>query len=198
VKVAAYGMRPSTRAGGAARTGRRYAGSSRRPSVGQHICPGRSSVVISRHVGCECVPSRHTIVVDSMQADGMQVPMESASNAAHVNGAQCVAHLRLLVSQVEFKLVSKEMATIVGEPAIAVSASEHTWVLDPIPADMKLAGEVLWHPRLVVALPKEGDAEEAEFVRTHGAGLYEVAFRVEGGKAGSVKTPYAKIAWIPI
>jgi len=80
-----------------------------------------------------------------------------------------------------------------------MSGSEHIWVLDPVPTDTKAAREMaLWHPRLIVTVPKQDNLEEAEFVRMHGAGLYEVAFRVEGGEAGSVKTPYAKIAWIPI
>jgi len=48
--------------------------------------------------------------------------------------------------------------------------------------------------------PDIEDKAGSRFVRTHGAGLYEVGVRVDesGGKRGWSDTPHGRVAWIPI
>jgi hypothetical protein len=82
-----------------------------------------------------------------------------------------------------------------GEAPVENSAREHVWLLG-------LPGNIApkWHPRLVLCEPDMSDEVQARFVRTHGAGLFELGVRVDesGGKQGSSETPFGRVAWIPV
>jgi hypothetical protein len=124
-----------------------------------------------------------------------QVPSQPASNSKHPNGALGIAHLRVLAPSSVFSTVSAELVAIVGEAPIEKSTREHVWLL-------YLPGNITpkWHPRLVLCEPDMSDEAQVQFVRTHGAGLFELGVHVdEGGKKrGSSETPFGRVAWIPV
>ena len=124
-----------------------------------------------------------------------QVPTQPASNTKHANGALGIAHLRLLAPPNVFTTLSADLTAIMGEAPVENSAREHVWLLD-------LPGNIApkWHPRLVLCEPDMNDEGQARFVRTHGAGLFELGVRIaeSGGKQGSSETPFGRVAWIPV
>ncbi|KAH9982962.1 hypothetical protein BGW80DRAFT_1247656 [Lactifluus volemus] len=108
----------------------------------------------------------------------LRVPSQPASNSKHPNGALGIAHLRVLAPSSVFSAVSAELVAIVGEAQIEKSTREHVWLL-------YLPGNITpkWHPRLVLCEPDMSDEAQVQFVRTHGAGLFELGVHVdEGGK----------------
>jgi hypothetical protein len=92
-----------------------------------------------------------------------------------------------------FAGVAAELAAIVGEPPIEVSASELVWLLD-LPD--KVAPK--WHPQLILCEPDVEDEDELRFAQTHGAGLFEIGVRVDEsrGRRGWSDTPFGRLAWI--
>ncbi|KAI0253715.1 hypothetical protein BJV78DRAFT_1360042 [Lactifluus subvellereus] len=122
-------------------------------------CPCRSFVAMSRRASCGCV---------RVHPD---VPTQPASNTKHPNGALGIAHLRLLAPPNAFAALSAELTAITGEAPIENSAREHVWLLD-------LPGAIVpkWHPRLMLCEPDMSDEAQARFVRTHGAGLFELGY----------------------
>jgi hypothetical protein len=121
------------------------------------------------------------------------VPTRPTSNTDHPNGALSIAHLRVLAPPNVFAGVAAELAAIVGEPPIEVSASELVWLLD-LPD--KVAPK--WHPQLILCEPDVEDEDELRFAQTHGAGLFEIGVRVDEsrGRRGWSDTPFGRLAWI--
>jgi len=121
------------------------------------------------------------------------VPTRPSSNTDHPNGAQNIAHLRVLAPPNVFAGVATELTAIVGEPPIEVSAGELIWLLD-------LPGKVArkWHSQLILCEPDVEDEDELRFVQTHGAGLFEIGVHVDEsrGKRGWSDTPFGRVAWI--
>ncbi|KAI0061996.1 hypothetical protein BV25DRAFT_1825858, partial [Artomyces pyxidatus] len=116
----------------------------------------------------------------------LRVPTEPRENTIHKNAAQSIAHLRVLAAHEAFSEVSKELESVVGEPPVVLSPSEHAWVF-AVPSS-----DAVWHPRLILREPDANDEAEAKFIETHGAGLFEVGVRVERGEKAKVDTPYGR------
>ncbi|EIM82444.1 uncharacterized protein STEHIDRAFT_149511 [Stereum hirsutum FP-91666 SS1] len=122
----------------------------------------------------------------------LRVPTET-TNTTHPNTAQSVAYLRLLSPVASFKTLSQELTAILGSPPTTTTPSEVTWQLHH---PLKSFATSTSGPQLILTAAKDEDEAEQEFVRTHGPGLYEVAFRVADGKQRAIETPYGRIAWV--
>ncbi|KAH8984989.1 glyoxalase-like domain-containing protein [Lactarius hatsudake] len=138
---------------------------------------------------------------DATRVAGACVPTRPESNTVHPNGAQGVAHLRVLAPPRMFAAVSTEFTAILGEAPIEGPAGAHVWLLDLLPGGATVAPKDLkLHPRLLLCEPDASDEVEVRFVESHGAGLFEVGVRVDedGEKRGSSETPFGRIAWVPV
>ena len=122
--------------------------------------------------------SRLPFFCQDLTPRSLRVPVDPKSYREHANGSSSVAYLRLLVPPASFEQLSKELATVVGDPPVAVTPTERYWVLETVP-DAGASGQVS-HPRLVISTPTAGAEEEEEFVRVRGAGIYEIGFRGPG------------------
>lgn len=123
----------------------------------------------------------------------LQVPQHS-TNTVHPNTAQSVAHLRLLAPVALLKTLSQELTAVLGMPPTAATSSEYVWQLHH---PTKSFTTSTTGPRLILTASNDDNEAEKEFVRTHGPGLYEVAFRVADGKQSAVETPYGRIIFLP-
>jgi len=123
------------------------------------------------------------------------VPTRPASNMEHPNGAQSIAHLRVLAPPLVFPGVTTELTAIIGEAPIEISPTERAWLLD-------IPGQVTpkWHPHLILCVPDVDDEAELRFVQTHGAGLFEIGVRIDesNGRQGWSDTPFGRVAWVPL
>lgn len=131
------------------------------------------------------------------------MPTRPESNTVHPNAAQGIAHLRVLAPPRTFAAVSAEFTAIVGEAPIEGPAGAHVWLLDLLPGGVRVAvtpKDLGLHPRLLLCEPDGSDEAEAQFVESHGAGLFEIGVRVDedSGKRGSSETPFGRVAWIPV
>ncbi|KAI0042427.1 hypothetical protein FA95DRAFT_564448 [Auriscalpium vulgare] len=121
----------------------------------------------------------------------LRVPTQPGSNTEHENGAHGIAHLRVIAPHSSFADVSRELTSVfIGEPPIVDSPTRHAWLL-------KVPGKANWHPRLILNEVDEANEAEKDFVRSNGAGLFEIGVRVGNGVSGSVQTPYGKVVWVP-
>ncbi|KAI0261736.1 glyoxalase-like domain-containing protein [Gloeopeniophorella convolvens] len=123
----------------------------------------------------------------------LRVPTQPASNTVHPNGAQSIAHLRVLAPRVAFTDVSAELTAITGEAPIELSASEHVWLLD-VPGNVAPK----WHPKLILSEPEPDDQTGLEFVEKNGPGLFEIGVRVDGKGDDSSETPFGRVVWVPV
>ena len=123
---------------------------------------------------------------------GFQVPLEPRSNTQHENTARGVAHVKLLVPLESLATVAKQLTSVLGVSPYSSTTEEVTWYLDLQPSRIT--------PPSVTPVLKVRAAEsdeEKEYVRTHGAGIYEVGFVVsDPGQKRGTKTPFGKIVWV--
>ena len=123
---------------------------------------------------------------------GFQVPLEPRSNTQHENTARGVAYVKLLVLPESLATVTKQLTSVLGVSPYSSTAHEVAWNLDLQPSRITLPSV---NPVLRVRAA-ESD-EEKEYLRTHGAGIYEVGFAVsDPGQKRGKKTPFGKIVWV--
>ncbi|TFK34921.1 glyoxalase-like domain-containing protein [Crucibulum laeve] len=117
----------------------------------------------------------------------LRVPSDPPANTVHPSTAQGIAHVRILTDNLSLIGISKQLTSVIGNEPNSSNDNEVVWSLDSV----HLATNA---PRLYLSAPST-DAEN-QYVSDVGTGIYEVGFRIQKGKAGSVMTPYGKIAWI--
>ncbi|KAH9890539.1 glyoxalase-like domain-containing protein [Cubamyces lactineus] len=126
-----------------------------------------------------------------------RVPLEPRSNTSHANTARGIAHVKLLVLSSQLAAYTKQLTTVLGVPprdsaatgASASSSREVVWELERQPEQ---SVETRTAPALLIMKAAEDD-EEREYVRTRGAGIYELGIVVaDSGKEGMVRTPYGQ------
>ncbi|OCH88213.1 hypothetical protein OBBRIDRAFT_805489 [Obba rivulosa] len=132
------------------------------------------------------------------------VPLDPPANTDHVNTVQGIAHVRLLAAQDDFLPLSRQITTVFGAHPVSSGPAESTWTLQDVPAaadgvdpghsaTSENDGHTA-HASLILSVA-QSDAEK-EYVRTRGAGIYEVGFLVEDGRRpGEDSTPYGRVVW---
>ncbi|KAJ6497102.1 glyoxalase-like domain-containing protein [Mycena vitilis] len=118
----------------------------------------------------------------------LRVPTHSVSNSSHQCGALGVAHVRLLTSESSFAAAYEELSVVISETPVSRSRTEVVWNL----ATLKGARP----PTLL--LSASSTEEEENFVLNRSLpATYEVGFWVkEGGREGSITTPFGRIVWV--
>ncbi|KDQ59694.1 hypothetical protein JAAARDRAFT_33271 [Jaapia argillacea MUCL 33604] len=118
-----------------------------------------------------------------------RVPVDPPSNAEHPCKALGLAHVRLLAEEQGFSILSNQVTSIIGARPIESSASEAKWVLD--------SPNISSSPPYLI-LSKAKTEVELDYLRTGGAGIYEVGFLVPqgSGRHGSAETPFGRIVWV--
>ncbi|TBU42111.1 glyoxalase-like domain-containing protein [Dichomitus squalens] len=121
-----------------------------------------------------------------------RVPLEPRANTQHENTACGVAHVKLLVPPDALAATARQLTSVLGASPYSSTAEEVAWHLDLRPSRVAPPSKI---PVLRVGAA-ESD-EEKEYVRAHGAGIYEVGFAVsDSGQGRETKTPFGKIVWV--
>ncbi|KAI0668389.1 glyoxalase-like domain-containing protein [Trametes maxima] len=130
-----------------------------------------------------------------------RVPLEPRSNAAHANTAKGIAHVRLLTAAEDFDAHAAQLTQVLGAspsdhstPTGAGSGSGQVvrWELERQPR----GGEHGAYGAPVLILSTAGDEEERAYLRTRGAGIYELGVVVgDAGREGVARTPYGRVVW---
>ncbi|KAI1791543.1 glyoxalase-like domain-containing protein [Ganoderma leucocontextum] len=121
-----------------------------------------------------------------------RVPLEPRSNSRHNNTARGVAHVKLLVPPEELTATTKELTSVLGTSPFSSTLEEVVWRLDLQPSRVGPPSAIP-----VLKLRAAEDEEETEYVRTHGPGIYEVAFIVaDSSQERGTETPYGRVVWV--
>ncbi|KAM5542788.1 hypothetical protein V8D89_003749 [Ganoderma adspersum] len=121
-----------------------------------------------------------------------RVPLEPRTNVRHDNTAQGVAHVKLLVSLEDLAATTKKLTSVLGISPFSSAPDEVVWYLDLQPSRPDPASSIP-----VLRLRAAEGEEETEYVRTHGPGIYEVAFIVsDPSQERGTRTPYGRVVWV--
>ncbi|KAI0657215.1 glyoxalase-like domain-containing protein [Cubamyces menziesii] len=131
-----------------------------------------------------------------------RVPLEPRSNTSHANTAQGITHVKLLVLPAQLAAYAQQLTTALGVPprdstaTASSSLREFVWELERQPEQFAETGIGKVPALLILKAAGEDDQEEREYVRTRGAGIYELGVAVaDAGKEGVVNTPYGRIVF---
>ncbi len=121
------------------------------------------------------------------------MPLEPRSNVRHDNTARGVAHVKLLVPPGDLAAATKKLTSVLGAAPFSSAPEEVAWRLDLQPSRLGPRSSIP-----VLRMRAAESEEETEYVRTHGPGVYEVAFIVTDPSQGRgpTRTPYGRVVWV--
>ena len=97
-----------------------------------------------------------------------------------------------MASPEDLAATTKKLTSVLGTPPFSSTTEEVAWYLDLQPSRPDPASSIP-----VLKLRGAVSEEEAEYVRTHGPGIYEVAFIVsDPSQERGTRTPYGRVVWV--
>lgn len=121
----------------------------------------------------------------------LQVPINEAS-VAHPNTSRGISHVRVLTPSSDYASFKAHLSSVVGTQPTSSTHTRSSWDLET-PSTGRLDTAKSLVPQLILSVASS--PVEEEYLKTHGPGIFEVAFRVDGGQTGEATSPFGRVVW---